>query len=113
MDGQTIAEAVGMEFLDSAGKLQKYRRDIFYDLFKSKWIRLETEPTGAAAAAHTRKDTSSSEEASSLDSSSFVRSESTLPDGPALPDTATSPEPKPRCFFRSVYEADDPPHAAS
>ena len=75
--------AIQLEFPGKGGKLKRYRSDIFYDLFTQEWIRLEKLPTGAAAAAHARKDDLDSEEASSVRFSSIDQSASALPEDTA------------------------------
>ena len=92
VEGLTVAEAVVLEFPDKHGKLQKYRRDIFYDLFTQKWTRLENGPPAAAAAANA--------------SQTGLRPEEANEEGEAFFDAE---EPAPSCFFKSVYDTGEAP----
>ena len=41
VEGLTVEEACKLEFPDKHGQLRQYKRDIFYDVYNSQWLRIE------------------------------------------------------------------------
>ena len=93
VDGMQVEAACELEFPTSTGQMRSYRSDISYDLYKSKWIRIESahDVTTAAAAASCTND---SEEAKSA-----IPSQSC-----SISSDSLKVDEAPKCFYRSVYD---------
>ena len=96
VEGLSIAEASQLEFPDKHGNPSTYKRDVMYDVFVQKWLRIESShdaARAAASAAHVGRDAVNPQEANSF--GTFP-----LPEDRASPEDTHKEQP---CFFKSVY----------
>ena len=62
-----MEEACKLEFPDKHGQLRQYKRDIFYDVYNSQWLRIERSDEPAKGVADHLSTSANSQEASSAD----------------------------------------------
>ena len=67
VQGLTVEEACKLEFPNTHGQLEQYKRGIFYDVYNSQWLRIERSGEPAKAVAGHLSTSANSQEAKEAD----------------------------------------------